>query len=248
MIINNYSTKLAEKFLGRDTFSSDELFSFFKEWEPDLKMATFRWRIHELKQRGIIQSVKRGIFTIRIKPTFKISASDNGIKIYKRIIKAYPDIRACVWNTQKLNDLMLHQPARSWDVIEVENDAFDLVWENAISGIGFPIKARHQDYLEYANRTTPTYFLKKLLSRAPLEPAEGYILPTLEKILVDIFCEPSFYSTFSGSEFSVMLNNAYHRFAVDFAKLLQYAKRRNKARELKDLILATTDIPHNLVE
>lgn len=252
MIINNYIQKIIEKFSGQDTFTSDELFSFFKEWEPDLKVATFRWRIHDLKQRNILQSVKRGIFTLRTKPSFKPSASNYGIKIYKRIIKAYPGIRACVWNTQNLSELMLQQPARSWDVVEVEADAFSLVWDNIISGTGLPINANHQDYIAYAyaNSATPKYFVKKLLTRAPLQTAEedGYVLPAIEKILVDIFCEPNFFSIFAGSEFSVMLNNAYLRFAVDFAKLFQYANRRNKAKELKDLILTTTDIPPNLAE
>jgi hypothetical protein len=253
LIINNYIPKILDRFRGRETFSSEELFSFFKEWEPDLKMATFRWRIHDLKQKGVLQSVKRGIFTLQTKPVFELTASDIGIKTYKGIIKAYPNIRACVWSTQKLSELMLHQPTRSWDVLEVESDAFDLVWGHALNDrIGLPINAHQSGSLEYgnANSSTPKYFIKKLITRAPIQSAEkeGYVLPTLEKVLVDIFCEPDFFFTFAGSEFSVMLNNAYHRFAVDFAKLLQYADRRNKAKELKDLIHATTDIPTNLVE
>ncbi|NML37590.1 hypothetical protein HHL17_10345 [Chitinophaga sp. G-6-1-13] len=252
MIINNYTNKLEERFRERASFSSDELLSFFKEWEPDLKETTFRWRVYELKQRGFLQSVKRGFFTLRTKPVFELSVSDVGIKAYKRILKSYPHIRACVWNTQNLSKLMLHQPARSWDVLEVESDAFDLVWENVISdGIGLPINAHHHGSIEYvnANSSTPKYFIKKLLTRAPVQPVAGeeYVLPTLEKVLVDIFCEPDFFFTFAGSEYSVMLNNAYHHFAVDFAKLLQYSGRRNKAKELKDLMLTTTDIPPNLV-
>lgn len=253
MIINNYINKLQDRFRDRESFSSNELLTFFKEWEPDLKETTFRWRIHELKQRSVLQSVRRGVFTLKTRPFFNLSPSDIGIKACKRILKLYPDLRICIWNTEHLSELMLHQPARSWDVLEVEGDAFDLVWNSALSNnIGLPINAHHFGSFEYANanNTTHKYFIKKLLTRAPVQSVEGekYVHPTLEKVLVDIFCEPDFFFTFAGSEFSVMLNNAYHRFAVDFAKLLQYADRRNKAKDLKDLILTTTDIPPNLVE
>ncbi|WP_407654250.1 hypothetical protein [Chitinophaga sancti] len=46
-------------------------------------------------------------------PVFEMSASDLGIKAYKRILKSYPGIRACVWSTQKLGELTLHRPASS---------------------------------------------------------------------------------------------------------------------------------------
>lgn len=44
-------------------FTSTELFEFYLQKEPDLKKTTFRWRIYNLKNEGVIYNLKRGLYT-----------------------------------------------------------------------------------------------------------------------------------------------------------------------------------------
>ena len=48
--------RLIEEFKDRDTFSREELFDFFRYFEPNLKEGTFGWRIYDLKNKNIIFS------------------------------------------------------------------------------------------------------------------------------------------------------------------------------------------------
>ena len=59
--------RLIEEFKNRDSFSREELFDFFKYFEPELKESTYGWRIYNLKKKNIIKSVQRGYYTISYK-------------------------------------------------------------------------------------------------------------------------------------------------------------------------------------
>ena len=54
--------RLIEEFKGRESFTRDDLFDFYRQYEPDLKEGTFGWRIYELKDKNIIRSLKRGLY------------------------------------------------------------------------------------------------------------------------------------------------------------------------------------------
>ena len=46
--------KLIQEFKDRGSFTREELFDFFRQFEPDLKEGTLAWRIYDLKNRNII--------------------------------------------------------------------------------------------------------------------------------------------------------------------------------------------------
>ena len=46
--------KFIAEFKDRESFSRDELFDFFRLYEPDLKEGTFGWRVFDLKNKNII--------------------------------------------------------------------------------------------------------------------------------------------------------------------------------------------------
>ncbi|NJM53397.1 MAG: hypothetical protein HC846_08390 [Blastocatellia bacterium] len=65
-----YKKQLQDKFEKRGVFSRAELFEFYSEFEPDLKEGTFGWRIYDLKQKNIIKSVGKGIYTLSDKAEY----------------------------------------------------------------------------------------------------------------------------------------------------------------------------------
>ena len=64
-------TKLFEEFSNKPSFSRDQLFRYYKTFEPELKEGTFGWRIYELKRKHMIKSVKKGIYAFVNKKEFK---------------------------------------------------------------------------------------------------------------------------------------------------------------------------------
>ena len=73
--------RLIEEFRDRESFSRNELFEFFKYYEPDLKEGTFGWRIYDLKNKNIIKPLMRGVYTISYKPKYKPEVSQDLFKI-----------------------------------------------------------------------------------------------------------------------------------------------------------------------
>ncbi|MFP4469173.1 MAG: DUF6577 family protein, partial [Bacteroidales bacterium] len=73
--------KLIEEFKEKDFFTREELFEFYRYFEPEIKKGTFGWRIYDLKNRNIIKSLKRGLYVISYKPKYKPDASPSLFKL-----------------------------------------------------------------------------------------------------------------------------------------------------------------------
>ena len=76
--------RLIEEFKERGSFSREELFNFYRYFEPDLKEGTFGWRIYNLKNKNIIRSLRRGLYVISYKPKYRPEVSREILKLAKR--------------------------------------------------------------------------------------------------------------------------------------------------------------------
>ena len=76
-----------------------------------------------------------------------------------------------------------------------------------------------------------------------MQVVNGIIVPTLEKILVDIFADKILFNAYQGSELAFIFNTAYQKYELNLTKLLSYASRRGKQQELSDFLYLKTDIP-----
>ena len=63
------------EFFRDKPFTNDELYSFYSHNESDLKKTTFRWRIYNLKNQGVIYSPKRGLY-VTVSTISSILSSD----------------------------------------------------------------------------------------------------------------------------------------------------------------------------
>ena len=88
-----------------------------------------------------------------------------------------------------------------------------------------------QNYLP--DNRTPVIILP-LVSEAPLQIVNSVQTVTLEKILVDLFCDTTTFFAYQGSERSTIFKEAFDRYTVHQNKLLRYARRRGK----KDALLS----------
>ena len=88
--------KLLEEFRNRDAFSREELFDFFRHYEPELKEGTLGWRIYDLKKKNIIKSIQRGYYTISYQPKYKPDISREILKIAKVISERFEEVKYCI--------------------------------------------------------------------------------------------------------------------------------------------------------
>lgn len=231
--------RLIEEFKDRESFSRDELLEFFKYYEPDLKNGTFGWRIYDLKNKNIIMPLMRGLYTISFKPKYKPEVSQDLLKLIGKINDKFEDAKCCIWETSWLNEFSQHQSSKKIIIIEVEKDFLDSFF--------YELKEIYKGdvYLTpdekainfYVAESTQPIVIKKLVTRSPItkrtEKKLKFHIPSLEKILVDIFSENKLFYYSRGSELVHIFENALKSYEINFTKLFSYAKRRERDNDIK---------------
>ncbi|NEW84865.1 MAG: hypothetical protein GZ094_21195 [Mariniphaga sp.] len=249
MATNIIIEKLKKVFKDRESFSRQELFDFYRQFEPELKETTFRWRIYDLKTKHIIASTSREFFTLSYKPTFKPEIGDAERKIYTKIEKQFPDLKQCIWSTKIATEFMLHIPGRFLIILQVEKEALEPIYEflKEQNFRNIYIQPAEREIERYIYETESAIILQSLISKAPTQRVNRIATTTIEKMLVDIYCDKKLFAAFHGNELIHMINNAYNRYTIDFTKLFGYAKRRRREKELMAFLSAKTNIPKSIL-
>ncbi len=242
--------QLNQTFSGRESLSRQELFDFFRRFEPDLKETTFRWRIYSLKEKNIITPISRKRFTLTHKPTFVPELGEQERRISSLIRKQLRELKFAVWSTGIVNEFMLHQPTRFITLVEVEKDAvepvFYLLKDSTLTNVFLEPGEKEID--KYVSGLENAVVVLPLVSKAAIQKIKDTATTTIEKLLVDLFCDRQLFNAFQGSELAHIYNNAYNRYSIDFTKLFGYATRRGKTADLKKFLQLKTDIPKTIFD
>lgn len=234
--------KLIDEFKDRDFFTREDLFAFYRSFEPDLKAGTLGWRIYDLKDKNIIRSLKRGLYVLSSKPPYKPAISPELIKLTKRITDKFVGIDYCIWETEWLLEFSQQQASKRIILIEIEKDFTESLY--------FTLKdaSINELYLNPDDKTIDIYIaesknpvvIKKMITRSPLvrsmEKRMELYIPSLEKILVDLFAEEKLFYYLQGPELIRIYEHALRSYAVNFTKLFSYAKRRDKEQDIKQFM------------
>lgn len=234
--------RLIEEFKDREYFTREDLFEFYRSFEPDLKEGTFGWRIYNLKDKNIIRPLKRGLYVISHKLRYKPEISPELIKLAKRITDKFEDVKHCIWETEWFNEFSQHQASRRIILIEIEKDFMESLYYELKDA------TRNELYLNPDNKTIDFYIaesnypvvIKNLITRSPIarrkEKRVTFYTPLLEKILVDLFAEEKLFYYLQGSELMHIYENVISNYAINFTKLFSYAKRREKEQAIKQFM------------
>ncbi|OGU35128.1 MAG: hypothetical protein A2068_13100 [Ignavibacteria bacterium GWB2_35_6b] len=227
---------IKEHFKNRESFLRDELYNFYKQFDPELNERTFGWRIFDLKKKNIINSVAKGIYTLSTKQIFKPQIDDKLLKINKILTTDFHDIKYCLWDTSWLHEFMIHQPVQKDFIVEAEAEIAESVFyklkDNGIKDIFF---APHKNGINvYLMENMENVFIKIMLSRSPIQKIKKIKIAPLEKILVDIFTEEKFFGAYQGRELINIFENAVKKYIINFSKMFNYARRKRREKELKE--------------
>jgi hypothetical protein len=238
--------RLGRQFGSGTTFTRDELFNFYNAFEPGLNSNTFAWRIHDLKTKKIISSVSRSQFSLAYKPIYSPTIDKKLKELYTRLQNAFPHARKTVWSTQWLTEFMLHIPGRYATIIEAEKGSLESIFyflkDHKYKNVFLEPGKKEIDL--YISGCDHPIILKSLVSLSPLQSQKKFTSPALEKILLDIFAERDVFNAFQGHELSIIFNNAYNRYQVNFSTLMAYARRRGKSKPLAEFLSQQTDVPY----
>lgn len=77
--------------------------------------------------------------------------------------------------------------------------------------------------------------VRNLVSESPLNVINEIPTVTIEKLLVDVFCDPEF-DFIKGSELTEVYVDAFYKYTVNMNRLLRYAARKGKKQEISNFI------------
>jgi hypothetical protein len=99
------------------------------------------------------------------------------------------------------------------------------------------------DILEKYNvNERETFIIKPIISEAPTQNINGIETITIEKMLVDIFCDDVIFSAQQGGEMRTIFKNAFEKYTINQSKMLRYADRRRKKEELNQFIKTISNL------
>jgi len=218
----------------KNTFTRDELYEYYKMYTPSLNDNTFRSRIHRLKQRKIIRQIGGSVYSILVKPIYEPKIDSKLLRLYRLIGREYKWVKYCVWNSNWLNEFMVHQPVINYSLVEVgegiDESVFNYLKSNRLRNVYHMPNTNLID--KYILEDKDAIIVIPLITRSPVRQYKNIKIPYLEKILVDIFCNKSMFISYSGKELDNIFRNANERYSLNYSKLLNYSNRRVKGKEL----------------
>ena len=225
-------------FKDRDVFETADISEFYCSASEQTKAtATINWRIHSLVKKGVLQRVGRGIYRFG-KATIYIPEISPKLKsLYGKIKKKFPFTGVCLWHTSVFNEFMQHQAGKYYYLVEVEKESAEAIFyflkEKNLSVFLNP----NREILDkYIPENKDVYIVKPLISEAPVQETCKIITATLEKILVDIFCDETLFTAQQGAEMRTIFNEAFGVYTVNQSKMLRYADRRKKKAVFGDYL------------
>lgn len=196
-----------------------------------------------MSQKGILSRTGWGKFIISERKPFIPEVSKKLKSLHKNLKKEFLYLKPCIWSTSVFNEFMLHQPGRFFILIEVEKESTPSVFfylkELKYSVFLDPTKDLIEKYIPDEKETI---IVKPLVTEAPVQYLEEICTATLEKMLVDIFCDDLIFSAQQGSEMRTIFSEAMNKYTVNENRMLRYAARRNKKESFNNYLNSISNL------
>lgn len=230
---NLKSGEIKKRFEHFSTITYSELYEFYLEQEPNLKLGTFKWRIYHLKELGVIRSLKKGVYLFESRKPFTPPDVLKLREIYKLLIEHFPYMDVVLWDTSWFHEFMVHQPIKSNLIVEVNREStgsvFTMLKERHNDVYVRPSKDEIQKYVQTSERSI---IINPLIVDAPIFKFEHITIPKIEKILVDLFVEENLFITYQGHERKNIFEKIFENYSINVTTLYRYALKRNAKERL----------------
>ena len=225
--------KLKLRYGKAESITLEEIFRFYRS----VPKATAHWRIYKLIETGVLQRIGRGLYRVGTETVYHPELPRNLKSIYQKIREQFPYAAICAWHTSCLNEFTIHQPGKHTLLIEVEKDVAESVFNflNEQHKEVF-LNPSKEVYHRYVSGKKEGIVILPLISEAPTQVINNTATVTIEKILVDIFCDSVIFAPFQGNEMRNIFKTAMQKYTVNMSTLKRYAFRRGKKEELENYI------------
>ena len=231
-------TDFTNAFSSLESFTTADIAAYFRKEEPEINQMTINWRVYKMIQDSVIVRTSRGHFRIGDKKSFTPVLDKNLSTVAKKISRQFPFVSFSVWDSAVLNSLAQHLSNKCFYIIEAEKDAVEIIFhflQDKKKAVYLnPTENIVENYIQ-SERAKP-FIVKNLISEAPTVSVNDIVTSSIEKILVDVYCDTNIFQAYHGNELYSIYSNAFSQYSINHGKLLRYASRRGKKEEIQNII------------
>lgn len=222
--------KVKQLFDQQEVVTNTDILGLYRKEEPGIPGPTVNWRIYHLVQKGIIHRVGKGKYREGKARTFCPELSPKTIKAGKLVGKEFPYINYCVWELAVINSFSQHLINYNVTFLDVEREVIDSVYR-ALKDMKYKV-VRIRDIMEDLSDYAGYICVRALVTEAPVLKEKSGQIASLEKILVDLYCDKEFLP-FQGNEIYHIYKNAFNDYTINESSMLRYASRKEKRAEIR---------------
>lgn len=220
------------------TYSRSALLNQLKRDNPSLSDNSFQWTIGKMVKSGKLIRIDHDKYVLsgeNALPVYFPAYSGKALELMEKISKQFPYARFTVFETVLMNEFLNHLIAQNTIFLQVEKEASVFVFR-------FLQEERYQNAMYKPTKKEMSFYWTKdsiivtdMISEAPLRSDSPHSI-CIEKLLVDMYCDKLISGAYSKAEYESVTEQVLRRYRVETTKLLRYARRRNKEKELAKII------------
>lgn len=209
-----------------ESFNPTDLFQWLCTKGAGVKN-TMNCVLSRMIDEGKIVRIARGKYAASSdKNVFAVKLSDKEKNLAFELKERFPFASICLYNGKALSSLQHHLSNNCLTYVETDRDAIEPVFESLRerSDKVWLVPSADMVY-RYIDLSHEGIIVKPLVTEAPTAKINGILIPTLEKLLVDIRKDTDF-SYLQGAEVDYMWENAKALYQLNTTRLNRYARRR----------------------
>jgi hypothetical protein len=245
-----FETYLNKAVTDSEVYTFQKLKAIYEEWnEKPVSESAFRVTLHRLKKRGLLKSVRRGLYKVDTHRGFELVAGEDEKAIFEKIKSHLPLLDIALWNSSIFDSFASFQSANEFIYVEVESGSEESVFQllQDLYPDNLFLKPDEEIYSNYIAKTEKPIIIKTLISESPLETADGIPHPSVEKIIVDLYADELHFRPWIG-ERERIVTELFGVTVINLSTLLRYASRRNRKEFIKSFILDRELVKPELLE
>lgn len=229
---------LSKKLSNKTHFTTGDLMALLHKLNPEVSKSAYSWWINKLKNDGFYTQVGRGIYTFQKKKEYKLEISRKAKQFHNKVITYLPEgTPMIIYESLTIAKMYGIEPKKHYIWIHVPCEHLEFFFYD-IQNLGKHvfIKPNSEITKRYIIPINEAVILYPLLTEMPIIDLNGYSTLSIEGILIHSLLFGKEYFRSRDKEISQVFQLSLNKYNVNISKLLRYASRREKRKEVLELL------------